>query len=167
MYDIWTWCLEEGFNLYIEKPMGSTIHQARSLFHLAEKHGSITQVGHQRRSALIQFDNGSTGYVVNSWSSGRRVFRVQIHAPGIYTDAEVEGKAYLCADGDYEGVEFDTRQVADSDEPYVYGGFREKNRERIGSIKAGNELTSSPFRDCVKTMEVAETILAKALINGE
>ena len=31
MYDIWTWCLEHGLNLYIEKPMGLTRHQARSL----------------------------------------------------------------------------------------------------------------------------------------
>src|SRR5215212_4423764 len=35
MYDIWTWCLEQNRNLYIEKPMGLTIHQARSLAHLA------------------------------------------------------------------------------------------------------------------------------------
>ena len=244
MYDVWQWCLEKGFNLYIEKPMGLTIHQARSLAYLAEKNGCITQVSHQRRSApiltkmreeclkkgpithavceffkselnpvlgprdhmmddcthsidtlrwmcggevvsveshckrievpdinwigaTIHFDNGSTGYVVNTWSSGRRVFRVQMHAPGIYTDAEVEGKAYLYADGDYAGVEFDTKEVAGSDETYVFGGFRQKNREFIDSLKSGKELTSSPFHDCVKTMEVAETILAKALLHGE
>jgi hypothetical protein len=28
-------------------------------------------------------------------------------------------------------------------------------------------VTSSPFRDCVKTMEVAEMILAQALLSGE
>jgi hypothetical protein len=117
-------------------------------------------------SATIHFDNGSTGFVINSWVSGRRVFRVQMHAPGIYTDAEVENKARLYADGDYEGVEYDTRQVAGSDELYVFGGFRAKNREFIDSLKTGKEQTSSPFRDCVKTMEVAETILAQALLNG-
>src|SRR5437868_4015217 len=31
MYPIWKWCLETGRNLYIEKPMGLSIHQARSL----------------------------------------------------------------------------------------------------------------------------------------
>jgi predicted dehydrogenase len=244
MYDIWTWCLQQGLNLYIEKPMGITLHQAQMLAHLAEKHGCITQVSHQRRScpllvkmrekclekgpivhalceffkcnmdpylnardhmmddgthaidtvrwmcggevveveshckrigvpdinwigATLHFDNGSTGFVINSWSSGRRVFRVQMHAPGIYTDAEVEGKAYLYADGDYKGVEYDTKEVAGSDEIYVYGGFRAKNREFIDSLLEGKELTSSPFSDCVKTIEVAETILAQALLYGE
>src|SRR5690349_7260776 len=50
MYPIWKWCLEQGCNLYIEKPMGLSIHQARSLAHLAETHGCITQVSFQRRS---------------------------------------------------------------------------------------------------------------------
>ena len=244
MYSIWMWCLEQGHNLYIEKPMGITIHQARSLAHLARKSGCITQVSHQRRTcpllrkmhaeclkhgpithavceffkctpepyldardhmmddcthaidtvrwmcggevidvdahckrvgtpdinwigATLHFDNGSSGFVVNSWSSGRRVLRVQMHAPGIYTDAEVEGKAYLYADGDYDGVEYDTKEVAGSDDVRVFGGFETKNREFIDSLKTGKEKTSSPFHDCVKTMEVAEIILAQALLNGE
>jgi len=117
--------------------------------------------------ATVQFDNGATGYVVNSWSSGRRVFRVQIHAPGIATDAEVEGKAHLYVEGDYHGLEYDTKTVAGSDKNFVYGGFQAKNREFIESLKTGIEVTSSPFRDCVKTMEVAEKILAQALLRGE
>ena len=241
---IWKWCLEQGFNLYIEKPMGITIHQARSLAWLADKNNCITQVSHQRRScpllvkmrdeclkrgpifhgtveffkcmiepyvdardhmmddcthsidtirwicggevidvdahckrigvpninwigATLYFDNGSTGYVVNTWASGRRIFRVQMHAPNIYTDAEVEGKAYLYADNDYKGVEYNTREVAGSNENYVYGGFQRKNREFIDSLKTGKEKTSSPFSDCVKTMEVADMILGLSLLNGE
>ncbi len=241
MYDAWVWCLENRQNLYIEKPMGLTLHQARSLEYLAGKHGCITQVSFQRRScpllvkmrdeclkkgpmihavcefykyaitpflgardhmmddsvhsidtlrwmcggeavdiesrcrrvgtpdinwigAALHFDNGSTGFVINSWSSGRRVFRVEMHAPGIYADAEVEGKAHLYADGDYAGTEYDTKAVAGSGELFVYGGFRAKNREFIDSIKSGEETTSSPFRDAVKTMDVAEKILAKSLL---
>lgn len=41
MFDIWTWCLSQGLNLYIEKPMGITFHQAQALAHLAEKHGAL------------------------------------------------------------------------------------------------------------------------------
>ena len=244
MYDIWTWCLAEGYNLYIEKPMGLTMHQARALAYLAEKHDCITQVSHQRRSApimkkmrdeclkrgpiihavcdyykctpeaylgardhmmddcvhvidtvrwmcggeidtieshckrigvpdinwigaMLHFDNGSTGLMINSWCSGRRVFRAQMHAPGIYCDVELEGKAYLYADGDYEGVEYDTREVAGSEESYIFAGFRQKHREFVDSLIEGKELTSSPFSDCVKTMEIAETILANALLNRE
>jgi virulence factor len=53
MYPIWQWCLSQGFNLYIEKPMGLTVHQAESLAYLAESRNLITQVSHQRRSAPI------------------------------------------------------------------------------------------------------------------
>jgi predicted dehydrogenase len=117
--------------------------------------------------AMLQFDNGSTGFVVNSWTSGRRVFRVQMHARGIFVDADIEGKARLYADGDVQGVEYDTTAVAGSDQYHILGGFRAKNREFIDSIKYGKDVTSSPFRDCLKTMEVAEKILAQALLRGE
>ena len=242
--DIWTWCLEQKMNLYIEKPMGLTMHQATMLAHLAEKNGCITQVSHQRRTvpllhlvrneclkkgpithgvvefykcqispmvgardhmmddcthsvdtarwicggevvgldseckrvgvpdinwigATLHFDNGSTCCVLNSWASGRRVFRVQMHAPGISTDAEIEGKATLYADGDYNGKTYDTKEVAGSQETYIFGGFRAKNREFIDSLRHGEEVTSSPFRDTVKTMEICEAILANALLAGE
>jgi virulence factor len=116
--------------------------------------------------ATLHFDSGATGYVLNSWCSGRRIFRVEMHAPGIYTDAEVENKGYLYADDNYDGVVYDAKEVAGSDKLYVYGGFQAKNREFVDSLKTGVDVTSSPFRDCVKTMEVAETILAEALLKG-
>ncbi|HWJ73880.1 MAG TPA: Gfo/Idh/MocA family oxidoreductase [Kaistia sp.] len=53
MYPIWHWCLTNGFNLYIEKPMGLTTHQAEALAYLADSKGVITQVSHQRRTAPI------------------------------------------------------------------------------------------------------------------
>lgn len=240
MYPIWQWCLSNGFNLYIEKPMGLTMHQAEVLTHLAESKGLTTQVSHQRRaapimqemrrrllekgpithgvveffkkeivpmqiardrmlddgthavdtarwicggevvrveshckrigvpdinwiSATLHFDNGSTCFVVCSWSSGRRVFRTQMHAPGGYADVELEGEARLYLDGDYAGQMFHTQDIAGSDHNFVYGGFRNKNREFIESLKSGTDVCSSPFRDTVKTMRVCHTILAQAL----
>jgi len=242
VYDLWTWCLEQGLNLYIEKPMGLTVHQARALAYLAEKNGCITQVSFQRRTcpmvvklreeclkrgpivhavctfykyliepvvgprdhmmddgvhaidtlrwmcggevvevqsltrrvlvpdinfitALLRFDNGATGIMLNSWTSGRRIFRVQMHAPGICVEAEHEGKGYLYADGDTKGLEYDTRGVAGSDELFVFGGFQAKNREFIDCVKSGTQ-PGSNFSDAVKTMEVAEKILAHALLEG-
>ncbi len=239
MYDVWVWCLEQGCNLYIEKPMGLTLHQARVLAHLAGEHKAITQVGHQRRSsplleltrrqclergpivhavcefykcapesmlgardhmmddgvhaidtirwmcggevtgvesrcrrigtvdinwigATLYFDNGSVGYLLNSWSSGRRVFRVEMHAPGIAVDAEVEDKAVVYADGDVTGQSYDARQVAGSDEFHVYGGFLAKHREFADAVRGGTDSAGSRFSDCLKTMEVAEQILAQA-----
>lgn len=236
MYDIWVWCLQQGLNLYIEKPMGITLHQARNLAYLAEENDCITQVSFQRRNcpitvklreeclkrgpiihavcefykcalepdlgasshmmndgvhaidtlrwmcggevmevqsltrrvlvpdlnfiaALLRFDNDATGIILNSWSSGRRIFRIQMHAPGIAAEVELEGKGYLYADGDTEGVEYDTREVAGGEELVDFGGFRAKNREFIDCLKAGT-LPGSHFGDAVKTTEVAEQILA-------
>lgn len=240
MYDIWVWCLEQGLNLYIEKPMGLSIHQARALAHLAAEGGVITQVSFQRRTcplvvqlreaclergpithavcefykcapqpflgardhmmddgvhaidtlrwmcggevidvecttkrvgtpdlnfilATLHFDNGAAGVMVNSWTSGRRVFRVQMHAPGICVEAEHEGRGVLYADGDTQGIAYDTREVAGSEEFHVYAGFAGKNREFIDCLQAGRQPASN-FSDAVKTMEVAETILALGLL---
>jgi virulence factor len=242
MYDIWMWCLGHGLNLYIEKPLGITIHQARALAYAAQKNGCVTQVSFQRRTcpmvvllreeclkrgpivhavctfykcspqpyleardhmmddsvhsidtlrwmcdgevveiesvtrrvgapdinfitALLHFDNGATGVLMNSWTSGRRVFRVEMHAPGICAEAEHEGKGYLYAEGDTRGVEYDTRQVAGSEENFVYGGFQAKNREFIDAVRSGYP-PGSCFSDALKTMEVAEKILAQALLAG-
>jgi len=243
MYPIWKWCLEHGKNLYIEKPMGLSMHQARALAHLAEKHGCITQVSFQRRTCpmvvrlreeclkrgpithavcefykcspesyleardrltddgihaldtlrwmcggevaevysvsrrvgvpdlnffavTVRFDNGATGVMLTSWTSGRRTFRVQMHAPGVCAEAEHEGKGALYADGDTNGVWYDTREVAGGDQLYVFGGFRDKNREFIDCVKTGRQ-PGSCFADAVKTMQVAETILAQELLRGE
>jgi predicted dehydrogenase len=117
-------------------------------------------------AAMLRFDNGATGLLINSWTSGRRIFDVEMHAPGICVEAEHEGKGVLYADGDTEGVVYDTRDVAGSDELYVYGGFRAKNREFIDALKAGSQ-PGSNFLDAVKTMEVAEKILAKATLRGD
>ena len=237
MYDIWIWCLDHGLNLYIEKPMGLSIHQAKSMATLAEKKGCITQVSFQRRTcpmvvklhdeclkrspiihavcrfykcaiganfgardhtmddsvhaidtlrwmcggeivkiesvtkrvlvpdinfitALLHFDNGSLGVLMNSWSSGRRIFDVEMHSAGICAEAEHEGKGYLYIDGDTKGIEYDTKEVAGSDQNFVYGGFQTKNREFIDCVKSKKQ-PGSNFSDAIKTMEVAEVILAQ------
>lgn len=247
MYDVWTWCLEQGQHLYIEKPLGLSAHQARSLAYLAEKHGCITQVSFQRRAsplavrlweecnkrgpithavcefakcsptptigprdhmmddgvhaidtlrwmcggdgssevteiqsmtrrvgvpdvnfiaALLRFANGATGMLLNSWTSGRRIFRVQMHAPCVSAEADLEREGHLYADGDTQGRRFDTCAVAGSDELFVFGGFQAKHREFIDALQAGRQ-PSSCFADAVKTMEIADKILAQGLLRGE
>jgi virulence factor len=243
LYDVWMWCLERGHHLYIEKPLGITIHQARALAYTAEKNKCITQVSFQRRSspmvtelreeclkrgpithavckfykseikpflsardrmmddtvhsidtirwmcggealkiestikrigvpdinfisATIEFDNGSTGYLINSWSSGRRIFSVEMHAPNICAEAEHETKGYLYADGDTKGIEYDARETAGGNELFQYGGFLAKHREFIDCLQAGTQ-PSSNFKDALKTMEIAEIILAQALLSGK
>lgn len=116
-------------------------------------------------SATLHFDNGSTGYLINSWSSGRRIFAVEMHAPNICAEADPENKGYLYADGDTTGVEYDAKQVSGSDELYVYGGFQNKHREFVDALKKGIQ-PSSHFGDAIKTMEVAEKILAQSILKN-
>ena len=201
MFDIWIWCLKEGLNLYIEKPMGLTIHQAQMLAYLAEKHNCITQVSFQRRTcpmvvklrdeclkrgpishavcrfykyqnnpelrtydhmlgdgvhaidtlrwmcggevvgirsltkrvqvpdiniitALLEFDTGAIGVLLNSWMSGRRIFDVEMHAPGICVEAEHEGKGILYADNDKKGIEYARRRSPGAIRPSSTAGSR-------------------------------------------
>lgn len=242
MYDIWMWCLEQGLNLYIEKPLALSIHQARSLAAMAEKNGCITRVSFQRRitpmvevlreaclkrgpithavckfykcdikpflgardrmmddcvhsidtlrwmcggevvkiesmtkrvqvpdinyiSASLHFDNGSMGYLINSWTSGRRIFAVEMHSYGICAEAEPETKGYLYADGDTKGIEYDSKEAAGSDEFHVYTGVKAAARQFVDCCKNGTQPASN-FSDAVKTMEVAEKILAQAILDG-
>lgn len=241
-YPIWQWCLENGQNLYVEKPMGLTIHQARSLAYLAEKHGSITQVSFQRRhtpmveqlrdeclkrgpithavcrfykylldpvagprdhmmddcvhsidtlrwmcggevvkveshtrrvqvpdinfiSATLHFDNGAVGYLINSWASGKRIFSVEMHAPGVFAEAEHETRGRLYADGDVEGVPYDAATCAGSDEFHVLTGVQGIVSDFLACVRDGRR-NPNGFADSVKTMEVAEVILAQALLAG-
>ncbi|HVB96383.1 MAG TPA: Gfo/Idh/MocA family oxidoreductase [Chloroflexota bacterium] len=243
MYDVWVWCLEHGLNLYVEKPLGLTLHQARMLVHLAEKHGSLTQVSFQRRTsplavklrsaclergsivhavcrfyksdmkpmlgprdhvlddsvhaidtlrwlcggevvgiasatrrigvpdlnfvaAMLDFDNGATGILLNSWSSGRRIFDVEMHAPGVCAEADLEGVGYLYADGDTRGTAYDAREVAGGDQFHVFGGFQAKHREFVDCLKSG-QTPGSSFADALKTMTVAEKILAQSILRGD
>jgi len=117
-------------------------------------------------TAVLEFDNGATGVLMNSWTSGRRIFRVQMHAPGICAEAEHEATGRLYADGDTAGKAYDTREEACSDDLFVYGGFQAKNREFIDALKGGSPPSSS-FADAVHTMEVAELILAQATLRGD
>jgi predicted dehydrogenase len=187
MYDVWIWCLSQGLNLFIEKPLGITMHQARALAELAESNRCITQVGFQRRSspmvALLRdkcLERGPIFHAVctfykceitpyheardRTWASGRRTFRVEMHSPGICAEAEHEGTGHLYADRDTKGSEYDSREVAGSDELFVHEGFQAKNREFINCVKQGGGQPSSHFGDAVKTMEVVERILASALL---
>ncbi len=91
--------------------------------------------------------------LINSWSSGRR----------ICADAEHENNGRLYDDGDTAGVEYNTRQVAGSDEFQVYGGFQDNNCQVVDAVKS-KTLPPTRFGDMLKTMEVAAIILAQALL---
>lgn len=112
-------------------------------------------------TALLHFDNGAVGVLMNNWTSGRRIFRVGMHAPGVCAEAEYEGQGRLFADGDITGQRYEARDAAGSDAFYIYGGFQAKNRQFIDAVQQRTQ-PESCFADALKTMEVAETILAQS-----
>ncbi len=240
MYDVWMWCLQEKLNLFIEKPMGLTLHQARALAFAAQANDCITQVCFQRRanpmlrllldeckarggissasveflkntpapflgardhmlddgihaidtlrsicggdvvaihsvtkrigtpdinfiSAILEFDTGATGQMHCNWTSGLRQFRVGIHAPSICAEVNLEGKGYLYKDGDENGMEFDSRQIAGSSEEFVLRGFHAKIIDFFSGVLFRQQPESN-FQDALKTHIIAEKILAKDLL---
>ena len=109
-------------------------------------------------TAILEFDNGSLGILINNWTSGRRLFEVEIHSPGICVEVNPEDKGVLYKDNDITGKIYDTKIVSDGNDLYEYGGFKSKNREFIDAI-INNTNPESSFNDSLKTMEIAEKIL--------
>ena len=79
-------------------------------------------------------------------------------------EVETEKEACLYAEGDYDGVRYSSREIAGSDEFFIFAGFQRKHREFVDSVLSGIEKTSSPFRDALKTMKVCESILAQSIL---
>ena len=241
MYDTWLWCLEQGLHLYIEKPLGLTMHQARALAALAKRKGIVTQVSLQRRyspmvtklrdeclrrgpithavckfykseirdfisardhmmddsvhaidtlrwiagaevekvdsvtrriggtvdinfiMAQLIFKNGCVGHLMNNWSSGKRIFAVEMHAPGIFVEAEHETKGYMYTDGNLNPRVFDAADVAQSSENYIYTGVLAAAEDFVNCCLGGGQPMAC-FESTLNTMKIAEVILAQSLI---
>lgn len=242
MFDIWVYVLEQGYNLYIEKPMGITIHQARLLNMLAQKRGVVATVAFQRRitpvvmqlrerclshgpithslvrfykcapepfvcardhmmddcvhsidtlrwvfddrrikritslcqaigtpdinyiSATLEFEGGGKGYLINSWISGRRIFDMEMHAPGICAEVEHEKGGRYYENGDTTGVPITSVEAARSSRFHVYTGVEALAKDFVACCRDRSRRPASGFDNALKTMEAAEVILAQALL---
>jgi len=116
--------------------------------------------------AQMTFANGAVGHLMNNWSSGKRIFAVEMHAPGIYIEAEHETKGYLYADGNLEPIEYDAASCANNSAFHVSTGVLAAARDFVNACLHGGQPMSS-FSDAVKTMKVAEIILAQSLLAEE
>ncbi|MDD4796595.1 MAG: Gfo/Idh/MocA family oxidoreductase [Eubacteriales bacterium] len=113
--------------------------------------------------AQLTFTNGCVGHLMNNWSSGKRIFAVEMHAPGIFAEAEHEAKGYLYADGNLTPTVFDAAKVAGSSEKYISTGVLAAAADFVQCCLQGGQPMCA-FAHTVHTMKVAEVILAQSLL---
>ena len=113
--------------------------------------------------AQLTFANGCVGHLMNNWSSGKRIFAVEMHAPGIFVVAEHETKGYMYTDGNLTPQIFNTAEEAHSNENYIFTGVLAAAEDFVNCCLNGGQPSAS-FESTVNTMKVAEYILAQSLM---
>ena len=151
--------------------MDDTVHSVDTLRWMCG--GNITGIeSHTKRigtpdinfiSATLHFDNGSTGFLINSWTSGKRIFEVEMHAPGIYAQIEHELGGHIYQDGNLKGQYISAQEAAGSERFEVYTGVEAAILDFVQAIQTGQSAMSC-FSDAIHTMKACETILAQSLM---
>jgi len=108
-------------------------------------------------NALLKFENGAAGHLLNSYVVGKRVHTFEMHARGIsaFIDPDAEGRIY-CENGTRESL-LRTQDIAGSGEFRVYYGYTAESRHFVDCVKAGR-LPMTHLGDAVKTMELVDRI---------
>lgn len=116
-------------------------------------------------AALVAFSSGAVGTVSYQAVTGRRVFRAEFHGPNCsaYVDADRESW-YAADDGEPEVLpsrEYGRAALREGEElaPQHWLGYWQESRHFIDCVKAGRQ-PATHFGDAVKSMELAERILA-------
>ena len=108
--------------------------------------------------ALITFSSGATGVLLTNWMTGRRLFTVEIHSPGISVFGDPEEGGNVFADGKVEPARvLDPAQLSGSSEDYIAYGTYATNRHFMDCIQKGKQ-PETHFDDAVKTMELVDAI---------
>jgi predicted dehydrogenase len=113
--------------------------------------------------AQLTFANGCVGHMLTNWSTGKRIFSVEMHAPEIFAEAEHEAKGYIYADGNLAPRVFDVCEEAGSSEGHVSSGVLAAAEDFADCCLNGGQPMAC-FESSVNTMKVAEVILAQSLL---
>lgn len=115
--------------------------------------------------ALVTFSTGAVGTVHYNTTTGRRIFRAEIHGQNITAYVDADRESYLAADN-REPEAASSRDYARSVvpggeelKPYHWLGFWHENRHFIDCVRDGRQ-PSSNFADAVKSMQLVERIRA-------
>ena len=108
--------------------------------------------------ALVRFSSGATGVLLTNWMTGRRMFTVEIHSPGISVFGDPEEGGAVFADGKVEPAErLDPFEISGSQEGHRAYGAYDANLHFVGCIQKGKQPETN-FEDAVKTMELVDAI---------
>lgn len=107
--------------------------------------------------ALVEFETGATGILSTNWTSGKRIYSVEMHGKGIIAFADPEKEAVFYKDNSEVPEILRTQDAAGSDELYKYAGFYYENRHFIDCLKE-KRLPMTNLSDAYKTMEFVELI---------
>jgi predicted dehydrogenase len=108
--------------------------------------------------ALVRFSSGATGLLLNNFMAGRRIFSVEIHAPGIsfFGDPEEGGK--LFADNKLEPAQtLDPFALCSSREHHRAFGAYDTDLHFIECVQQGRQPETN-FADALKTMELVDAV---------
>lgn len=108
--------------------------------------------------AMVKFSSGVTGLLLTNFMTGRRMFTVEVHAPGVsfFGDPEEGGKLY--ADNKIDPVEtLDPFELSGSKEAYrAFGGY-DTNCHFIECVQK-NQQPETNFDDALKTMKLVDAV---------
>ena len=108
--------------------------------------------------ALVRFSSGATGLLLNNFMAGRRIFSVEVHAPGISFFGDPEEGGQLYADNKTEPIdELDPTVLAGSAEDYRAFGPYDINRHFVDCMLKGKNPETN-FDDATKTMELVDAV---------
>jgi predicted dehydrogenase len=108
--------------------------------------------------ALVKFSSGATGVLLTNWMTGRRMFTVEIHGPGISVFGDPEEGGNVFADGNVEpSQKLDPFVMSKSNAAHVAYGALDVNKHFIACIQKGKQPETN-FEDAVKSMELVDAI---------
>lgn len=107
--------------------------------------------------AMVEFENGATGFLSANWVSGKRIYNVEMHGKGICTFVNPENSAVIYKDGKEEGEVVSASEIAGGKELFKIAGFYDENKHFIECIKTKRQPQTN-FADALKTMEFVDRI---------
>ncbi len=112
--------------------------------------------------ALVVFENGVVAAIDADWSSGRRFFKFEFHAPGACAYADIDGVGAVWEDNKAEPVFESTYEaIVGSSNIVDSGGFLAENQTFVDAVRSGHP-PHNCLEDAAETMRLIDSIYKNA-----